>query len=368
MSELDFIETPALVVDMAVVHHNLSAMAHAINDAGCALRPHIKTHKTPELAQMQLRYGARGITCAKVSEAEVMANGGLLDIFIAYPLVGEFRIARAAALARRVRLILATDSLSGAQALSQGAQRHGMQFEVRLEVDTGLGRTGAGLPQVQALAHAVAQLPGLKLTGIFTFRGLMKDGVPSADRQAAGLQEGQMLAELAQKLRTAGLDIRDVSCGSTPTGAYAAQAEGVTEVRPGTYIFYDRMQVREGACTPQDCAAAVWVTVVSTPRPDLAIVDGGSKTFGTDFIPGAAPFYFEGYGVAQENDDLVLERVNEEHGMLRSRGGQTSLQVGDRLAIVPTHICTTVNLHDRLWLLEDDKLRSVPVAARGKLV
>lgn len=368
MPELNCIETPALVVEMAVVHHNLSAMAQAVAAAGCSLRPHIKTHKIPELAQLQLRYGACGITCAKVSEAEVMADGGLLDIFIAYPLVGEFRIARAAALARRARLILAVDSLTGAQALSQGAVRHGMQFEVRLEVDTGLGRTGAALQDAQALAQAVAELQGLSLTGIFTFRGLMKDGAPSADRQAAGLQEGCMLAELAQRLRSTGLKIRDVSCGSTPTGAYAAQAEGVTEVRPGTYIFYDRMQVREGTCTPQHCAAAVWVTVVSTPRPDLAIVDGGSKTFGTDFTPGVAPFYFEGYGVAQGNDDLFLERVNEEHGMLRSRSGHTGLQVGARVAIVPTHVCTTVNLHDRLWLLENGELRSVAVAARGKLV
>ncbi len=368
MPHISDIETPAVVVDMAIVRTNLQTMAQAVAGAGCALRPHVKTHKIPELARLQMSYGACGISCAKVSEAEIMADGGLNDIFIAYPLVGDFRIRRAAALAQRVRLILAVDSLAGAQALSQAAQREGLRFEVRLEVDTGLNRTGAAYDAALALAPAVATLPGLDLRGVFTFRGLMLDGAPTADRRAAGLQEGQMLASLADRLRGLGLNIRDVSCGSTPTGAYAAQAAGVTEVRPGTYIFYDRMQVREGACRAADCAAAVWTTVVSTPREDLAIVDGGSKTFATDFIPGVPPFFFEGYGVAQGNDDLVLERVNEEHGMLRSRGGHTGLAVGQRVAIVPTHICTTVNLHDRLWLMENGLLRSVAVAARGRLV
>lgn len=368
METLENIETPCIVIDMQKVRTNLKAMADHVLGCGCTLRPHVKTHKIPELARLALEYGACGITTAKVSEAEVMADGGVNDIFIAYPLVGDFRIRRAAALSRRIRLILAVDSLPGAQALSEGALREGVTFEVRMEVDTGLKRTGVALEQAASLAHAIARLPGLRLTGIFTFRGLVLDGKPTTDNESAGRQEGQMLAELADRLRSEGLDIADVSGGSSPTGRQVAQVEGVTEVRPGTYIFYDYMQVQEKACAIEDCAATVIATVVSTPEPGFAVVDGGSKTFATDFPVNAPPFFFKGYAVAAGNPDLVLSRVNEEHGILTSLSGNTGLTVGQRVRLLPVHICTTVNLHNFVWLLEDGVLRKTPVAARGMLV
>jgi D-serine deaminase-like pyridoxal phosphate-dependent protein len=366
--ELEHLETPSVVVDMSKVRANLKDMAERVASFGCSLRPHVKTHKITELARLQIEYGAAGITCAKVSEAEVMADGGIRDIFIGYPLVGDFRIRRAVELARRIRLILAVDSFDGAKALSDAAVSSGISFEVRMEVDTGLRRTGVPYHKASDLAHSIAKLPGLKLNGIFTFRGLVYDGRPTNDNSAAGLQEGEMLVELAVKLRNQGIDIREISGGSSPTGKFVAAVPGVTEVRPGTYIFQDFMQVKEGACSEEQCAAFVLTTVVSTPEDGYAIVDGGSKTYGTDFQINAAPFYYEGYGYVDGNSDLILSRVNEEHGIVTSKSGCTGLKVGQKICITPVHICSTVNLHNHIWLMDGDQLRKVRVDARGLLV
>lgn len=368
METIESIETPSVLVDMNQVRKNLKGMADHVLGCGCTLRPHVKTHKIPELARLAIDYGACGITCAKVSEAEVMAEGGIGDIFIAYPLVGEFRIKRAAALCKKVRLILAADSIEGAKALSDAASAEGITFEVRMEVDTGLKRTGIAQDRAVALARVLSQMPGIRLTGIFTFRGLMLDGKPTTDNKAAGRQEGRLLADLAERLRSEGLDIRDVSGGSSPTGRFVAEVPGVTEVRPGTYIFNDYMQAAEKACSLEDCAATVLATVVSTPEDGYAVLDGGSKTFATDFPVNAPPFHFPGYAVAADNPDLVLTRVNEEHGILTSASGHTGLKVGQRVRLIPVHVCTTVNLHNSVWFIEDGALKKVAVAARGMLV
>lgn len=368
MDMLDLLETPSIIADMEKVHANLKGMSEYAASFGCSLRPHIKTHKIPELARLQLSYGACGITCAKVSEAEVMADAGIKDIFIAYPLVGEFRLRRAIALAGRIRLILGVDSLEGASLLSRAAQVSGVELEVRLEIDTGLRRTGVAPEAAEESGRAIAKMPGLRLRGIYTFRGLLYDGKPTSDNRAAGHQEGEVLAALAEKLRGKGLDIRDVSCGSTPTGKYAAEVKGVTEIRPGTYIFQDYMQLLEGSCSIGQCAAAVRATVVSAPSDEYAVIDGGSKTFGTDFPVGLPPLYFKGYGHVADNPGLVLSRVNEEHGIITSPSGPVGLRVGQRVSIIPIHICSTVNLHNHIWLKEGDMFRKVRVEARGMLV
>lgn len=368
MNILNLIETPSVVVNMEKVHANLKRMKEHVESAGCTLRPHIKTHKIPELSWLQLKYGACGITCAKISEAEVMADAGIDNIFIAYPLVGDFRIRRAINLSRRIKLILGVDSLEIATPLSQAAQAAGVELEVRLEIDTGLRRTGIPYNSAVETAKSIASMPGLKIGGIYTFRGLTFNNEPTTDNKAAGHQEGEMLVALAERLRASGIDIRDVSGGSTPTGKYVAEVKGVTEVRPGTYIFQDYMQFTEGACTLEECAAFVLATVVSTPSEEYAVIDGGSKTFGTDFQLGREPYFYKGYGHVYDNPDLVLSRVNEEHGIITSHSGRTGLKVGQRVLIVPVHICSTVNLHNHVWLVENEKLRKVRVEARGMLI
>ncbi|WP_426449413.1 alanine racemase [Paenibacillus sp. S-38] len=365
------LETPCLLIDTEIMERNIAAMAITARRLGVDLRPHAKTHKLPSVARLQLDAGAAGITVAKVSEAEVMAAHGIRNIFIAYPLVTPGKIRRALALHESVKLILGVDSLEGAALLSEAAVNHGgAPLSVRLEIDTGLRRTGVPYDEAPALAAKITAMPGLSLTGIYTFRGALLDGAPTLDLAAAGEQEGRLMADLAQRLRGEGIHVADVSVGSTPTAAFAAAVPGVTEIRPGTYVYQDRMQARLGVCSLDDCAGRVRVTVVSRPAPDLAIVDGGSKTFATDVQPNTAPLFLQGFGYSAELPDAVLERLTEEHGMLRlGPGAQASAPaVGDVLHLVPNHICSTVNLHNQVWFRGKDGRYTVqPVLARGML-
>ncbi len=361
------VETPHVSIDGARVGRNIEKLAAIAARNGVALRPHVKTHKIPAIARAQVEAGAAGITVAKVSEAEVMADAGLEDIFIAYPLVAEAKIRRAVALSRRLRrLIVGVDSVEGARRLSAVAEDDAL--EVRLEVDTGLRRTGVAYDEAVELAREIEAFDNLDLGGIYTYRGAVLGGSPTLDRESAGLEEGELMVSLAGRMREQGIEIRDVSLGSTPTAEYAAGVEGVTEIRPGTYVFYDRMQARLGACSLEECAATVVCTVVSRPREDLAVIDGGSKTFATDVQPGTGPLNLEGFGHVIGHPGAILERLTEEHGML-AVSGEHDLGVGDTLRIIPNHVCSTVNLHDALYLAgRDGAVEEVRVAARGKVL
>jgi D-serine deaminase-like pyridoxal phosphate-dependent protein len=359
------VDTPHLLIDGATTRRNIEKMAAIAASNEVALRPHVKTHKIPGIARAQVEAGAAGITVAKVSEAEVMAEAGLEDIFIAYPLVTESKIRRALDLELE-RLIVGVDSLEGARRLSALAGDRGL--EVRLEVDTGLRRTGVAYDEAVDLAGEVDAFDNLDLSGIYTYRGyVLEDGSPTFDLERAGLEEGDLMVSLANRMRQRGVGIRDVSLGSTPTAEYVAEVEGVTEIRPGTYVFYDRMQKRLGACSLEECAAMVVCTVVSRPRENLAIIDGGSKTFATDVQPGAEPLKLEGFGHVVGYPDARLERLTEEHGMLRV-SAEHDIGVGDTLRIIPNHVCSTVNLHDAVYMIgQDGVVEKVRVAARGKV-
>ena len=361
-------DTPHLLIDVLRMRRNIEKMSGLARELGVRLRPHVKTHKIPAIAKEQLEAGAVGITVAKVSEAEVMAGDGIHDIFIAYPLVTDPKIERALLLSERVNLTVGVDSLEGARRLSELAASSGQILDVRLEVDMGLKRTGVIRSQAVELASKIATLENLNLTGIYTYRGaVLEDGSPTRDLKKAGLEEGELMVSLADRIRESGIEIEDVSLGSTPTAAFAGGVEGVTEIRPGTYIFYDRMQARLGACSLDECAATVVVTVVSRPSKDLAIVDGGSKTFATDVPPDREPLNLRGFGHVVGYLDAVLERLTEEHGMLRVTAGD-ALKVGDTLQIIPNHVCSTVNLHDEVDFVDEfGATERVAVAARGKL-
>jgi D-serine deaminase-like pyridoxal phosphate-dependent protein len=359
-------ETPYLLIDMAKTRVNIQAMAEIAEANGVRLRPHTKTHKLPSLAKRQMEAGAVGITVAKISEAEVMAQHGIEDIFVAYPLVTESKVERAVELSRTIRLIVGADSYEGARKLSDIAGRHGHVLNVRLEVDTGFKRTGVLYDEAVALADQINRLPHLSLTGIYTFRGATIDGQATLDLERAGIEEGQLMVKLADEMRNQGISITDVSVGSTPTGRYAAGVRGVTEIRPGTYIFNDRMQAMLGVSTLDECAAAIVTTVVSRPAADYCIVDGGSKTFATDVQPGTEPLQLKGFGHIAEAPDAVLERLSEEHGIIRL-APHHPFRVGDRLHIIPNHICSTLNLHNNVYLADGGLIDKVPVLARGML-
>jgi D-serine deaminase-like pyridoxal phosphate-dependent protein len=341
------VETPHLSIDGAKMKKNTEKMAAIAERNGVALRPHVKTHKIPAIAQAQVEAGAAGITVVKVSEAEVMADARLEDA------------------QKLKKIIVGVDSLEGARRLSTAAGDQVM--EVRLEVDTGLRRTGVAYDEAVELAREIDAFDNLDLSGIYTYRGAVLGGSPTLDRKNAGLEEGDLMVSLAGLMRERGIGVRDVSLGSTPTAEYAAEVEGVTEIRPGTYVFYDRMQARLGACLLEECAATVVCTVVSRPREDLAVIDGGSKTFATDVQPGIEPLNLEGFGHVAGYPGATLERLTEEHGMLAVTGGH-DLKVGDTLRIIPNHVCSTVNLHDAVYLVgESGAVEEVRVAARGKV-
>lgn len=362
------LETPCLVIDNSVVAANISAMAKSVEQCGVKLRPHAKTHKLPEMAAKQITAGAIGITVAKISEAEVMAASGIRDIFVAYPLIAKSKIERVARLSLSgIRLIIGVDSLEGAQRISEIGVQEGAELEVRLELDTGLHRTGVAFAKALELAKQITSLKGIKLSGIFTYRGAMLGGAATLDLRAAGHEEGRLMVEAAAVLRGAGIAIEDVSVGSSPTALFAAEIEGVTEVRPGTYIYQDRMQAAFGTCTLEDCAGAVHATIVSRPSDDLIIIDGGSKTFATDVQPGNSPLFLKGFGHIIGDSDAVLERMNEEHGMIRVQP-DSAYAVGDVIQIIPNHICSTVNLHNFVYIKDSSEaLRKTNVAARGML-
>ncbi|MCD9025869.1 alanine racemase [Cohnella silvisoli] len=359
--------TPALLIDVDKMEANIRHMAMIADRHHKKLRPHAKTHKMPAVARKQLQAGAAGITVAKVSEAEVMAANGIDDIFIAYPIVTASKIERVLALAGKVnRLIVGIDSLEGAMQLSQTATKANAVIEVRLEIDTGMRRTGVLYEDSLHLASRIHALDHLNLSGIFTFRGAFMNGAPTLDLRSAGIEEGNLMAELAEKMKAQGIPISDVSVGSTPTAEYAAEVNGVTEIRPGTYVFQDQMQARLGVCTLDQCAGTVLATVVSRPSPNYAVIDGGSKTFATDVQPNTEPLQLRGFGHILGAPDAVLERLSEEHGVIRLNGNQP-WKIGEQIQIVPNHICSTVNLHNNVYWVDGERIEKVKVLGRGML-
>lgn len=363
-----FMETPCIVIDMDKVEQNLKRMADICHSTGCHLRPHIKTHKIPELAKLQLEHGAVGITVAKLSEAEVMARYGICDIFMAYPLIGESQIQRAIMLSKSIRFICATDCYKSAEKISQACIKAGVTLELRMEIDTGMHRTG--IPYEKALdeAERISSLPGITLQGIFTFRGMIYDGKTELDREKCGIQEGQIMASLAEEMRLRKIPIHDVSVGSTPTGEFCASVDGVTEIRPGTYVFQDMMQVNTHACscTIDNVAAVILSQVISTCKPEVAVIDCGCKSISTDVPLGKYPYNLSGYGTIIDHPELVFDRLSEEHGMLSSADPIQHLQTGEILRIIPNHICPTINLYDHVYIMRNGKVCGrYNVAARG---
>lgn len=368
-SILNQLQTPCIVIDIEQAKRNIKEMQDVADTYHCMLRPHIKTHKMLLFAKLQLEYGAKGITCAKISEAEVMAEGGIDDIFIAYPLVGDFRIKRSLKLEGKIRrLILAVDSFEGAAALNQAARDAEVCLEIRMEVDTGAKRTGVIRQNAVSLAKEICQMDNLNLTGIYTFKSLIYHGLPTADKDIAGQEEGNIMKQLADDIEGAGIHLTDISAGSTPTGKSVAQTGLVTEIRPGTYIFKDYMLYKEGITKLEDIAAYIYATVVSTPCEEFAVIDGGTKTFPMDIQLNTPPYYYPSYAIVEGNEDLVLARMNEEHGIITSKSGKTGLRVGQIIKMIPIHICTAINMQNQVYLYDGHDIIEQKVDARGMLV
>jgi D-serine deaminase-like pyridoxal phosphate-dependent protein len=367
---IDEIDTPALVVDLDRMERNIERWQTAIEGAGTRLRPHVKTHKIPEIALQQIAAGGSGIACAKVAEAEVFAAQGCDDIVVAYPVVGQAKWRRVSALAQGgVRVAVGCDSEVAARGLSECAGQQDAEVGVHLEIDTGFHRCGiepGRYDEIVALCRLIGSLPGLRLEGITTHRGIFFEGADRMTKEEAGHEEGRILVELAERLRADDVEIREVTAGGTITGRSVAEVPGVTEVRAGTYVFNDLMQIGFETADWDDLALTALCTVVSHPTRERATIDGGSKTFSGDRGLAGTQVSFGIDAIALASGaDVSVERLTEEHGMVRVGG--TDVEVGEKLRFFPTHVCTAVNLSDQLIGLRGDRVERVwPVLARGK--
>ena len=359
---LETLATPAVVVDLDVLERNIACMAGRAREAGVRLRPHAKTHKCPEIARLQRAAGAWGLSVAKVGEAEVFANAGFDDLFVAYPVVGEDKGRRLLSLADRARLGVGVDSVEGARTLARPFREAGRSLDVLLKVDVGYGRVGVLAERAVDVAGRLANLPGVRLRGVFTHAGHGYLAETRAAVDEIARLEGERLAAAAADLRTAGLPVEEVSVGSTPTAWGAMRVAGVTECRPGNYVFHDASQVALGTCGVEDCALTVVATVVSVPAADRAVVDAGSKTLSSDPLRPRAGGYGQVLGRASR-----IEKLSEEHGVLAVAEGE-SFRVGERVRILPNHACVVANLHDCLVGVSGDRVEAIlEVAARGRV-
>ena len=359
---MEGIETPALVVDLDIMERNLTRASSYAAQHGLALRPHVKTHKSPWVAAQQVALGATGVTCATPYEADVMSSV-CDDILLAYPPVGAARAARLAALPSHVRLTVALDSRRAIAEIAGAASAANRRVGVYVELDVGMHRVGVpGVGEGIELARAVQAEPSLEFAGIAFYPGHVRESVDDQDAKLRALSDA--LASALRQFADAGAGARVVSGGSTPTLWRTHEIEGVTEFRPGTYVYNDRTTAAIGACQLEDCAATVLATVVSTAVPGQAVIDAGTKALGREPVRGAAG---EGFGQLLEHPEVIVERMSEEHGVLDLSTSSWRPQVGEQVRVIPNHVCIVVHLHDIVYGVRNGALeRSWPVAARGR--
>lgn len=359
------LETPALVVDFDRLERNIARMQKIADDAGVKLRPHTKTHKTPAIAQKQLRAGARGVTVSKVGEAEVMERANIIDILVGFPLQGRSKIERMLNLNERANLRVSLDSLKVASDISEAAVARRQRAKIFVEVDTGLHRVGVppGEP-VCDLVREIVKLRGVEFVGLFTHAGQAYGARDLEEIAEIAEQEGRCLVESAELLRRDGIAVQEISVGSTPTAPFVARVPGVTEIRPGNYVFYDASQLALRSCVQDDCALSVVATVVAR-HPDWLVLDSGSKALSSDRM---APQLVRGFGLIKGYEEsLIIERLSEEHATVKIVDGANLPAIGDRLEIIPNHACGTVNLYDRFFAARGNQvIGEYYIEARGK--
>ena len=380
---VDDLPTPALLVEQSRLEGNIASMQARANEADVRLRPHTKTHKSVALARLQQSAGAKGITVAKVSEAEVFAAAGFNDIRIAYDVVGAGKIRRIAELSKTTKVSFCVDTADGARQASAVLAEAAVDVDVLIEIDTGQGRTGVPWDDddVVGLARVVSTLPGLRYVGVLTHGGYGYYGPKGGEsaeealRRAAGEEQGR-IGRVVKALRGAGHPPTEVSIGSTPTLRYLGESQGsgepvITEVRPGNYVFHDRTQVGLGVVGWQECALTVLTTVVSRRRDhdgtERLYLDAGKKVFTSDGAFGAGGFgqilYNARRMVPLPHADIV--GLSEEHAWVSVLGGST-LEVGDRVRVVPNHACVVVNNMPVLHVVDGDEVvETWDVDARG---
>lgn len=359
---LDVLETPAAVVDLGRMENNLQRAAEYTSRHGLALRPHVKTHKSPLVAAEQLRLGAVGLTCATPREAEVMSQVGN-DLLVAYPPVGAQRASRVARLAEQARITVALDSERAVVDIAAAARDAGTTVGVYVELDLGMHRVGVpGAAAAIGIARMVIAEPSLEYRGILFYPGHVREPVSEQDGALRALNAS--LGSVLDELKRADVAPRVVSGGSTPTLWRSHEIAGLTEIRPGTYVFNDRTTAAVGACERDDCAFTVLATVVSTAVPGQAVIDAGTKALGREPMRGVEG---EGFGALRDRPEVVVARMSEEHGILDLARTDWRPRVGDRVRVVPNHVCIVVHLNDVVYGVRGATVeRSWRVEARGR--
>lgn len=349
------IDTPALLIDLDILESNLGEMRDDLATVGRGIRPHIKVHKSPAIACMQVRSGCIGITCAKLGEAEVMASSGIRNILIANQIVGPGKIGRLVDLAHRSDVMVAVDNAENALEISKATATRGSTIGVVIEVDIGFKRAGVqpGEP-VTSLADKMQRMEGLRLAGVMGYEGHLQ-GIASLEERTRMVQKsiGQ-LVDSANQLRRHGFECGIVSSAGTNTYGIASRIDGVTEVQAGSYTVMDNFHTIEGVKFQR--ALTVLTTVTSAPEPGRAIVDAGLKAF-ADTNPFPLP---------KDHTGIRVTELSEEHGHLDTTHGR-DLRLGERMEFYPFYAPTTVNLYERVYGIRGDRVEvEWPVAARGR--
>jgi D-serine deaminase-like pyridoxal phosphate-dependent protein len=384
--QLDDLPTPQVLIDRSRALNNIDHVQQLADGAGMRLRPHAKTHKSPVVAKWQIDRGAVGICCAKLGEAEVFAGAGIADIRLPYP-VNPSNAPRLVALMDRAAMSIIVDHLDVARGWSDAMRNAGRTLDVLVKVDVGFHRCGIdpGRPgkNVENAEHAgsalrfiqaIAALPGLRLRGLLSHAGHAYHAASEDELCAIAQQEAETLTRLRAQTSAAGIALEEISVGATPSLRFSARQKAITELRPGNYVYFDRTQVALGAATLDDCALTVLATVVSKPAADRIILDCGSKTLTNDTARGITQV--AGYGAVlagngetprRVDDTLTIERLSEEHATVRVNG-ETRLEPGDRVRVLPNHSCTVSNLVDVVRLVDGDRvIDDIPIAARGRI-
>jgi D-serine deaminase-like pyridoxal phosphate-dependent protein len=355
------LDTPEVLLELNALERNIEHMSGIARKANLKLRPHTKTHKSPEIAKLQLKAGATGITVAKLGEAELMVEHGLDDILIAYPLVGDRKLERFATLHQKAKLIVSTDSAECAEGLHRVGERTGKPVDVYIEVDTGLERCGhrPGQETIEVVKQ-MQHLSGIRVVGVMTHEGQSWLATNPRERERIIQETSSALATTAKELQTLGFPCTEVSIGATPTAFHAQAATGATEMRPGTYVFNDVSVLRHGLVTPQDCVVTVLATIVGHPAKNRVILDVGSKTLSQD---GAVGNNLKGLIMNQPTWQLV--KLTEEHAIVYVPENE-QVVIGERVQIIPNHVCVVTNLIDLFVTVRGDEIvGTLKVDARG---
>ena len=359
---LDDVDTPALIVELDALERNVAAMAAAVEDRGVRLRPHAKSHKSPDIARRQLAAGAVGICCQKVGEAEAFVAAGVTDVLITNEIVGAAKLARLALLSRNARLGVLVDDRVNVGSLAAAMRAAGASIDVLVEVDVGAHRCGVlpGAPALE-LARAIADESGLRFAGLHAYQGAAQHLRRPAERRAAIARAAELAFETKALIEQAGIECATVTGAGTGTFTLERDSGIYTELQPGSYVFmdadYGRNEHADGEIRFEQ-SLFVWTTVMSTPAPDRAIVDAGLKAFAVD----------SGMPLVAHAPGLELTKASDEHGVVRIAPGATGPRLGERFKLVPGHCDPTVNLYDWIVAVRNHRVEALwPVAARGAL-